>query len=298
MIAWVAVASLVLLYFWFKWSCATQIILPFTDLAITAQTERTAQIFASLFVCFGVIIAIVQYLISSNQHKKWAEAQIEDVKARRTQKAIEQAGFYKDQILDKILIIRLLYETSGIKEILDEIKPEAMVEFDFVELRKNLTNAQIKKIEGIVRSEAFFNTLTATHMMYDCFCIDPNDVKEKLANIKSANPNVDDNSAKKACVKEMYMKEFSNFLMGALNNLEFFAMYFVHNSADESVIFQSLHQTYIIVVRLLYFDICRTNSSPGIDKYFVSILGLYSTWNNRVNDKERQLVENSRKAAK
>lgn len=295
MIAWVAVVSLALLYFWFKWSCATQIMLPFTDLAITAQTERTAQIFASLFVCFGVIIAIAQYLIASDQSKKLKKAQIEDVKTRRTQKAIEQAGFYKDQIIGKISIISAAYSLSGIKRILDEIKPEAMLEFDEAELRENLSKAKIEDIQKRIRSTDFIRVLGQVDLEQDCFNLNNKELEDQLKRVQN---DLQYDDAKNDVLNIRYRRAFACVTATTLNDLESFAMHFVNDAADEDVVFQSLHQTYLHVVGLLYFNICMNNSSYGVDKYYVNVASLYNTWSKRVKDKQKKLLEHSRKVAK
>lgn len=62
-----------------------------------------------------------------------------------------------------------------------------------------------------------------------------------------------------------------------LNNLEYFAMAFTHKTADESVIYQSLHNSYISVVRLLYYDI-SSNNRDGESKLFTNVIELYNIW--------------------
>lgn len=298
LIALVIVIVIALFCFWFWWSCATQIILPFTNIAVTAQTEQAAQIFAGIFVCIGVIIAIAQYLVSSNQHKKWTEAQIEDVKARKTQKAIEQAGFYKDKILNEMTTIHAVYERSGIKLILDEIRPEAMVEFDLEELKENLSNAKIETIQRIMGADSMLPLLERLEFEQGCFHLNQRYLADILTGIRSRDPNGDDTQAKKEYKLCIYRREFARVANEVLNNLELFAMYFIRDSADEETVFQPLHQTYIEVVRVLYFDICSKNRSLGVDKYYVNLVGLYHAWNKRVKDKQKKIIEHSRKAAK
>nr|MDE6764427.1 DUF4760 domain-containing protein [Oscillospiraceae bacterium] len=72
----------------------------------------------------------------------------------------------------------------------------------------------------------------------------------------------------------------SNFISETLNNLEYFAMYFTHNIADESVIYQSTHQTYIEITELLYYHICQLNT-PNSSKYYTNLIELYNIWKSK-----------------
>jgi hypothetical protein len=78
-----------------------------------------------------------------------------------------------------------------------------------------------------------------------------------------------------------------------LNNLEFFAMHFTHGTADDSVVYQSLHQSYIETIRLLYYDIAA-NNIPGESKLYTNTIELYNKW---VEEAKRQ-KENETAAAR
>ena len=84
------------------------------------------------------------------------------------------------------------------------------------------------------------------------------------------------------------MKFMGNIVTEILNNLEFFAMHFSHEIADESVVYQSLHQTYLEIVYALYYNIAIKNEFRE-SKYFTNIIELYEKWNTKdkseMNDK-------------
>lgn len=244
-----------------------------------------------VFVVLGVIIALWQYRLTSNAQRK-------EAKARNTQKAIEQAGYYKDIVLDPLMVIRDVYTSAGIKKILGDIKRPNLREFDWHELKENLPATKREEIEKIVTSDAFCKILHQVNWTYDCFPQDQCNIKEKVAQIRAAAPDGEKDEAVAKYMNEWYLREFGKMTIGLLNNLEFFAMYFMNNSADEKIVFQSLHQTYIQGVELLYFDICRNNKSPGVDKYYINVIGLYRLWSDRVSTEREKLLENSRKAVK
>ncbi|MCH5344138.1 MAG: hypothetical protein J1E64_08865 [Acetatifactor sp.] len=75
-------------------------------------------------------------------------------------------------------------------------------------------------------------------------------------------------------------KFMGNIVTETLNNLEYFALHFSHETADESVVYQSLHQTYLEVVYVLYYNIAIQNNIEG-SKYYTNVIELYEKWNNR-----------------
>ena len=64
---------------------------------------------------------------------------------------------------------------------------------------------------------------------------------------------------------------------GVLNNIEYFAMNFAHGVADDSVVYRSLHQSYIDIMQLLNFNISNLNNSSS-DKYYLNVIELYNKW--------------------
>lgn len=89
---------------------------------------------------------------------------------------------------------------------------------------------------------------------------------------------------------------YSEVVQKLLNNLEFFAMHFEHETADETAVYQSLHQTYIIIVRKLYYNISTYNKELDTH-YFTNTIGLYKRWNKRKKDKEEEIVTRARESS-
>ena len=87
---------------------------------------------------------------------------------------------------------------------------------------------------------------------------------------------------------------FFDFVGGVLNNLEFFAMYYTHNVAEENVVYESLAPTYIRFVEMMYFHISRINQTGSTDHYYTNIIELYRIWKERQN-KARNLMEKALK---
>ena len=81
-------------------------------------------------------------------------------------------------------------------------------------------------------------------------------------------------------------------LQDTLNTLEYFCMYFNSGVADEETVYQSLHQSFLAMVKILYFSIASKNES-GKDKYFPNIIEWYNSWTERYQlQRESEIIYN------
>lgn len=71
-------------------------------------------------------------------------------------------------------------------------------------------------------------------------------------------------------MKEMYFKN--------LNKLEYIAMNFISDIADDKIVYNSLHQLFFSYVELNYFYIAALNSNGKKDKFYMNIIELYKKW--------------------
>lgn len=71
-------------------------------------------------------------------------------------------------------------------------------------------------------------------------------------------------------IKEMYFRN--------LNKLEYIAMNFVSDIADDKIVYNSLHQLFFSYVELNYFYIANLNSNGKKDKFYMNIIELYKKW--------------------
>ena len=88
-------------------------------------------------------------------------------------------------------------------------------------------------------------------------------------------------------------KFMGNIVTESLNNLEFFAMHFSHGTADESVVYQSLHQTYLMMVYVLYYNIAVLNELEG-SKYYTNVIELYKKWDQRDQEEKQKKISMAR----
>lgn len=225
-----------------------------------------SQIISALFVIGGVVIAVWQYILTSRRENELKEEQLEEVKRVRSKEAIELTQFYKDNIINKISIITKVYKETKILAILDKIKIDSMKNFDVGELNSVLSQADRDEIEKIRMSKEFENVILS-HADY--FDIDLSKVSEE----------------DKDMVEKIVINQFKVLSQQLLNNLEYFAISFNCKIAEEKIIYQSLHQTYIRIVSHMYYEISKNNKT-GEQKLYTNVIDLFNVWNNRAKEQK------------
>lgn len=71
-----------------------------------------------------------------------------------------------------------------------------------------------------------------------------------------------------------------NLIISILNKLEYMCMYISTEVADEKYIYNSLHQQFLKLISILYFEISSTNVDNK-DKYYTNIINVYNLWKNK-----------------
>ncbi|MCM1159366.1 MAG: hypothetical protein NC300_11390 [Bacteroidales bacterium] len=228
------------------------------------------QIISSVFVISGVVIALRQYILSIKNTeivcKQELELKNKEIYQREKEKivrAIDLAGYYKDNILSLAKKLKKIYIDTGIFKIIQNIEMDNMRNFDIIELEKNLTNDQIEQIKVLGNKYHVDTALKEESIAYN--------LEEDYNKGESTN-----NSSGGS--KEQIAIDYAKIVVETLNNLEYFSMYFVHNTADHTVVYQSLHMTFLEVVKILYYDISSVNKN-GERKFFINIITLFNKWN-------------------
>ncbi len=235
-----------------------------TNLNLIELLYYTSQIVSSVFVISGVVIAVWQYYLSYVDSRR-------NIDVLCVQKAIDLSEYYKDNILHYMAAIRYIYNNSDISTIFLKIEKDKIKHFDNKELAEYITEDDKDKLKEIQSSNNFFDVVIRANSIYN-LGIDK-DIIESYNNQDFTHIYSETNS-------QIISTFFGSFIAKVLNNMEFFALHFTHNVADETVVYKSLHQTYIDLVQMLYYNIASKNPlSPS--KYFTNIIELYEIWYNR-----------------
>ena len=227
----------------------------------------------------GIFVAIVGVIISVRQYVHTSNNEIVKFKNDQVQKAIDLAEYYKDNILCNMYMINQVYYLTGIKDIVDKIKKSDMKNFDKHELDEILSVSEKEKLKEIMQSEEFYSVVAAVCRDYNINVLDTVIQRDQEGNII-----LDNNGQPKKYVevnKNKVIDLFMNRIVSeTLNNLEYFSMHFTYNTANDTVVYQSLHKTYLDVVQLLYYNIA-INNDKGADRLFTNVIELYNIWQER-----------------
>lgn len=201
----------------------------------------------------SVIIALKNYLFNKSVVK--------------IQKSIELLSYYKDNILNYGYAIRSVNDNSGMNKELSAIKISSSSMFNSVELHRFKIDEE--KIDKIYKSQDFVKSVFEANNEYN--------LKLPISIVKQE----EDKEAKQRIITFDMRPTCKTFMekvvYETLNNLEYFASHFRHGVADETVAYNSLHQTYIPLVENLYYQIAQTNKE-ALDGYYSNVIYLYKEW--------------------
>ena len=97
------------------------------------------------------------------------------------------------------------------------------------------------------------------------------------------------------------VSDFHQEIGELLNQLEWFGMNFQYRIADEGLLYQSLHKTYLSMVWMLYPFISYQNTTNE-DKLFTNVIWLFDKWRKRLRriskKAERKKIARRRRAEK
>lgn len=204
-----------------------------TDNSRIENTYYIAQILSSIFVISGVVVAVWQYFLTSR-------SQLTQINIEQIQKAIDLSEYYKDNILEKYGPIYHVYESSGILEIINSIDKNKIQEFDIAEAGELFNKNQLNELDKIQYSEKFIKAVIETYRVYNLF--PETDIFEK---VEKVNEDGEKEQLIRVDVTKLILSFMHNNVNSILNNMEYFATNFSHNTADDSVVYQSLHQARV-----------------------------------------------------
>lgn len=209
------------------------------------------------------------------------------------ERAVDLARYYQEEIVPLLRIVTCVFNKVHLTENLNIIDETKMIKFDSKEMKAIVSNDLITKFEKTFDSDALGTAY-----------------KDHLTSISSANKikiDVESNDTldeeSQEMITQAIFKEdldgtakqdivsFQTTINDLLNKVEYFSMNFSCNIACEDVLYQSLHQSFRSIMKLLYIRISKINNDP-LDKYFTHTISLYNTW----NDKYFQKTEITEKA--
>ncbi len=245
----------------------------------------SSQIISSIFVIAGTIIAVWQYYLSSTKR-------INELKFSRVEKAIELSEYYKENILGNYSFVKSVFDSCGITEMLHVKRSTCeLKDFDINELKSIYSKKEIEKFETLDQDKKFIDAIIKMSVAHNFGVkgytkeLSVEDEKKQGALKISVNP------------QEVFNDFYKTYIVQTLNNAEYFAMAFIHKAADESVIYQSIHPTFLEMCFVMYYYI-SVYSDPSVTKLYTNVADLYCVWRERQKEQSQKLEADIKKNAK
>lgn len=229
-----------------------------------------SQIVSAIFVITGVVIAGWQYYLTS-------KAELLKLRLEKVQKSVELTQFYKKNILQKYSAIKYVYKEIGVIDIIHKIRTDDMKEFTAYELEHLLPKKDIKELKKKEKSGAFVKKILEANIIYN---LKLHIIDKVVLDDKGDEQHVID-------PRPILRGFFSGLLYDVLNNMESFAMYFTHEAADDTVVYQSLHHTYLEMVQVFYYHISVLNDMKN-GAYYTNVIELYRKWYEKSKQDKQQ----------
>lgn len=223
----------------------------------------STQIISSIFVISGVVIAVWQYYLSCKSTQT-------NLALQQVQRAIDLSEYYKDNILRYAPAISYIFNEIEVSPILNKLRLNQLKNFDKNELEELLSPSDIEILKNSQFTNRFYEAVVNANARYNLEMKFITKVIKQEQDGKEINTVAIDNNS-------IALSFFSDLLNNILNNMEFFALHFSHNTADESVVYQSLHQSYFELIQLLYYYISVQNENPSY-KYYTNVIELFHKW--------------------
>ena len=213
------------------------------------------------------------------------------------EKAAELAAEYKDSILPSIGYIGAVLKGTGTMDVLRDIHADNIDQFNQTELFR-LTSRITEEVNKVRENRDMIGLLLANRTRFgQIYNKRLHSISEALIDkwyrardkVKDRDGNeVQITQGEERALLDALWYEYGSIVSDTLNNLEYFAMHFVSGVADDTVIFQSLHQTYLAIVQMLYYNIAVQNVHEK-DKYYTNVICLYKKWYDMDIKNERKI---------
>lgn len=261
---------------------------PAVDLALaelrTAQYALAANVaqFAINFILLIVTAVSVYFAFRAYHHQK---------ERAKKDAACELARYYAHDIIQRYDFVSYTFQHSKKEERIKELFPyDRLKEFDYKEMTNILAEQGLDPMETLRE----LNRIDP-QVIYQGMIRNAHSVEERHSLSDEYIKITEDPSGKPVTEivhQDMLMFAFTNEVTMLLNDLEWFSMSCRYGLADEEMLYQSLHLTFLSSVWLLYHYICLNNRENS-DKLFTNVIWLFNTWADRLREIEKEAQEQS-----
>lgn len=261
---------------------------PAVDLALaelrTAQYALAANVaqFAINFILLIVTAVSVYFAFRAYHHQK---------ERAKKDAACELARYYAHDIIQRYDFVSYTFQHSKKEERIKELFPyDRLKEFDYKEMTNILAEQGLDPMETLRELNRIDPQVIYQGMIRNAHSVEErhslSDEYIKITKDPSGKPVTE------IVHQDMLMFAFTNEVTMLLNDLEWFSMSCRYGLADEEMLYQSLHLTFLSSVWLLYHYICLNNRENS-DKLFTNVIWLFNTWADRLREIEKEAQEQS-----
>lgn len=240
---------------------------------------------ASIIESITLFALILQVVLLAEQNRLALDSLRVDDSRKAKEKAVEMARFFQEEILSRCSLISAVYRDLGVDSLIKKVYRKDMNCFDVDEMHKLLPGDTIEKMRNSFREinlKTVYGFIIMDQELEQLFHL------EDLPRIASLDNIKDEDIEHLANARIQHA--FSTIKSDVLNKLEFFCMYFNYNLADETIVYQSLHQVFLDTIPLMYYDISCINTDP-CEKYYTNIVKLFISWRDRNEEKRKQKAQ-------
>ena len=244
-----------------------------------APTDNTSLIINIVMAAIALVSAVFAILTYTHQRNRSKKAE-----------ACNLAAYYAKTIIEKSSIISSVFAQTGIDQyIRANIDYREIKDFDRSEMEKLLEKRSlacddfVRKIYHVDPFVILNCRLAKAHTSIerDMTALDYIEVDKETGEQRLRN-------------EKFLVEDFLQELTDLLNQLEWFGMNFQYEVADETLLYQSLHKTYLSLVWMLY-PIISYNNVNNEDKLFTNVVWLFDKWRSRL-DRITTKAQNKKRA--
>lgn len=263
---------------------------PAIELALTelktAQFALGVDIIQAIFNLALLIITgvSVYYAFQAYFHQK---------ERAKKEAACDLARYYAHDIIQRYDFVSYTFNRSKKEERIKELFPyDRLKEFNYKEMTSILLEQGHDPAQILLELDQI-----DPRILYQGIIRNASSVEERHSLSDEYTKVTKDASGKQVVEivhQDMLWLAFNNEIVMLLNDLEWFAMSCRYGLADEEMLYQSLHLTFLSSVWLLYQFICL-NNRENEDKLFTNVIWLFNTWAGRLRTIQKEAQEQSKK---
>ena len=242
---------------------------------------------ASLFVIASAVFVGFQSKVFFNDYNK-------KHKKEEFENSFKLTQYYINNIIPQMSVILAVFKSIGVESILkNRLKNQVLSDFDKEEFQLIFEKTTIQDLCDMIKKTKLEVLLPVLNIDRSKLpgCLECDYHEYLKCNNVVKNKKQDEERSES--YRKLLVSRFFALFTDTKNEIEYFSMYFNSNLAEEEVIFDSLHQTFIDFVRMLYPFIAMHNTkSVHGRKYFSNTIELYKRW----SLKEKEIATKAKSA--